>query len=98
MGAWPRRGRTRTSWARGACTPACGAHSRSRRRSRVREADDLDADSALGRAFDRRLAARLWTISQPHRRLILGAIVLFPFVSAVELLQPYLLKVAIDGH
>jgi ATP-binding cassette subfamily B protein len=59
---------------------------------------DLDADSALGRAFDRRLATRLWVVSRPHRRLIFGALALFPLVSAVELLQPYLMKVAIDGH
>lgn len=59
---------------------------------------DLDADSAVGRAFDRRLATRLWMVSRPHRRLILGSIALFPLVSAVELLQPYLMKVAIDGH
>ncbi len=64
----------------------------------MRESDDLDADSAVGRAFDRRLASRLWTISRAHRRLILGAVAVFPFVSAVELLQPYLLKVAIDSH
>jgi ATP-binding cassette subfamily B protein len=64
----------------------------------VRDGDGLDADSAVGRAFDRRLAARLWTVSRPHRRLILSAVALFPLVSAVELLQPYLVKIAIDSH
>jgi ATP-binding cassette subfamily B multidrug efflux pump len=64
----------------------------------VPDPSDLDADSALGRAFDRRLAIRLWMVSRPHRRLILGSLALFPLVSAVELLQPYLMKLAIDGH
>jgi len=59
---------------------------------------DLDTDSALGRAFDRRLALRLWTVSRPHRRLIGASVLLFPVVSAMELLQPYLIKVAIDEH
>jgi ATP-binding cassette subfamily B protein len=59
---------------------------------------DLEADSALGRAFDRRLAARLWTVSRAHRRLIAGSVLLFPVVAAFELLQPYLIKVAIDEH
>lgn len=53
-------------------------------------------DEILGRAFDRRLAVRLWRMAGPHRRLILGSLLLFPFIAAVELAQPYLLKVAID--
>ena len=59
---------------------------------------DLETDSALGRAFDRRLAARLWAVSRTHRGLIAGSVLLFPLVAAVELLQPYLIKVAIDEH
>jgi ATP-binding cassette subfamily B protein len=59
---------------------------------------DLDAESAFGRAFDRRLVARLWAVSRAHRRLIGGSVLLFPVVAAVELLQPYLIKVAIDEH
>ena len=59
---------------------------------------DSDPDEILGRAFDARLAARLWTAARPHRRLILGSTLLFPVIAAVELAQPYLLKVAIDDH
>jgi ATP-binding cassette subfamily B protein len=55
-------------------------------------------DEVLGRAFDRRLVARLWQTTRPHRRLVVGGTLLFPFVAAVELLQPWLLKVAIDDH
>ena len=61
----------------------------------------LDADSsddAVGRAFDRRLAGRLWATARPHHRLVWSSIALFPLVALVELAQPYLLKVAIDDH
>jgi ATP-binding cassette subfamily B protein len=59
---------------------------------------DHEHDDVLGRAFDHRLAARLWAAARPHRRLILGALVLFPVIAAAELAQPYLLKVAIDDY
>jgi ATP-binding cassette subfamily B protein len=60
---------------------------------------DLDgADDVLGRAFDRRLAARLWRTARPHHRLVGGSIALFPLIALVELAQPYLLKIAIDDH
>jgi ATP-binding cassette subfamily B protein len=55
-------------------------------------------DDRLGRAFDRRLAARLWRAARAHRRLVASAFVLFPVISAAELAQPYLLKVAIDDY
>jgi ATP-binding cassette subfamily B protein len=57
-----------------------------------------DADEVLGRAFDRRLVRRLWEAARPHHRLIYGSTLLFPVVAALELAQPYLLKVAIDDH
>ena len=56
------------------------------------------ADDVLGRAFDRRLARRLWETTRPHHRLVGSSIALFPLVALVELAQPYLLKVAIDDH
>src|SRR5205814_2150716 len=52
----------------------------------------------LGRAFDRRLVGRLLDAARPHRSLIAGSLVLFPLIAAVELAQPYLLKIAIDDH
>ena len=57
-----------------------------------------DADDVLGRAFDRRLVARLWSAARAHHRLIYGSLLLFPVIAALELTQPYLLKVAIDSH
>ena len=59
---------------------------------------ELEHDEILGRAFDRHLVARLAELARPHRRLIVGTALLFPLVAAVELAQPYLLKVAIDEH
>lgn len=59
---------------------------------------DAEHDEVLGRAFDRRLTARLWAAARPHHRLIWSSTLLFPLIAAVELVQPYLLKVAIDDH
>src|SRR5262245_37386934 len=36
--------------------------------------------------------------ASPHRWLIVGSLMLFPVIAAVELAQPWLLKVAIDEH
>jgi ATP-binding cassette subfamily B multidrug efflux pump len=57
-----------------------------------------DADDLLGRAFDRRLARRLWAAARPQRPLLLATMALFPVIAAAELAQPYLLKVAIDEY
>jgi len=57
-----------------------------------------DGDELLGKAFDRALALRLWQAARPHHRLVLPAVALFPAIAALELLQPWLLKVAIDRH
>ena len=57
-----------------------------------------DVDAVLGRAFDRRLVARLWTTARAHHRLVYASLLLFPIIAALELAQPYLLKVAIDDH
>lgn len=57
-----------------------------------------DGEGALGRAFDRRLVARLWDAARAHHRLIYGSLLLFPLIAALELAQPYLLKIAIDEH
>ena len=59
---------------------------------------EAEHDEILGRAFDRRLTARLWAAARPHHRLVWSSMVLFPVVALVELAQPYLLKVAIDDH
>jgi ATP-binding cassette subfamily B protein len=59
---------------------------------------EREEDEVLGRAYDARLMRRLWEVTRPHARLVIVSLVLFPLVSAVELLQPYLIKIAIDDH
>jgi ATP-binding cassette, subfamily B, multidrug efflux pump len=59
---------------------------------------DAEHDDSFGRAFDRRLTARLWGTARPHHRLVWSSMALFPLIAVVELAQPYLLKIAIDDH
>ena len=58
----------------------------------------LDHDDVLGRAFDRRLARRLWTAARAHRPVLYATLALYPAIALAELAQPYLLKIAIDDH
>src|SRR5262245_30231762 len=57
--------------------------------------DDL---LVLGKAYDARLMRRLWGVLRPHRRLVYLSLLLFPCVAGLELLQPWLVKIAIDRH
>src|SRR6266496_5511265 len=65
--------------------------------SRPPQMNDPDQD-ALGKAYDPRLMRRLWQVTRPHRRLVLLSMLLFPAVAALELLQPWLTKIAIDRY
>ncbi|MBI3028843.1 MAG: ABC transporter ATP-binding protein [Candidatus Rokubacteria bacterium] len=58
----------------------------------------MHEDEILGKAYDSRLALRLWRVTRPYRRVVLVSAFLFFPVAALELLQPYLIKVAIDSH
>jgi ATP-binding cassette subfamily B multidrug efflux pump len=55
-------------------------------------------DEVLGKAYDARIMARLWGVTRPHKRLVLLSLVLFPLTAGVELVGPYLVKLAIDHH
>jgi ATP-binding cassette, subfamily B, multidrug efflux pump len=55
-------------------------------------------EEVLGKAYDRRLVARLWQFVRPHWRLLILALVLIPIAIGFEVVQPYLLKLAIDEH
>jgi ATP-binding cassette subfamily B protein len=55
-------------------------------------------DDALGRAYDQRLMARIWRVARTYRGSLAAVAVLFPLGAAVELVQPYLVKIAIDDH
>jgi len=58
---------------------------------------ELDPE-LLGKAYDPRLMRRLWGVTRSHRRLVLFSMLLFPAVAALELLQPWLTKIAIDRY
>jgi ATP-binding cassette subfamily B multidrug efflux pump len=64
----------------------------------VRDRAALDHDDVLGRAFDRRLARRLWAAARAQRPVLYATLALYPAIALAELAQPYLLKVAIDDH
>jgi ATP-binding cassette, subfamily B, multidrug efflux pump len=55
------------------------------------------AEEALGKAYDLGLMRRLWRFVRPHKRLVWIAILLLPTTIALELAQPYLVKVAVTG-
>lgn len=55
-------------------------------------------DEILGKAYDARLMARVWRFTRPHGRLVVLSLIVFPLVALLELLQPYLVKIAIDDH
>ncbi|MCS6915980.1 MAG: ABC transporter ATP-binding protein [Myxococcales bacterium] len=49
-----------------------------------------------GKLLDRELAARLLRFVRPHAHLLLAALLLLPAVGTLDLLQPMLIKLAID--
>lgn len=63
----------------------------------VRKRGQLD-DDALGALRDRDLAGRLYFFMKPYRLAFLVSILLLPIASALSLLQPQILQIAIDKH
>ncbi len=55
-------------------------------------------EEILGKAYDSRLVGRLWQFVRPHWKLLLVALILIPIAIGFEVVQPYLLKQAIDKH
>lgn len=71
------------------------------RRAQARGAEpqlDIQQEEALGKAYDSRLVRRLWTFIRPNRHLFWLSVLCLPISSALMLIQPYLLKLAIDRH
>jgi ATP-binding cassette subfamily B protein len=58
----------------------------------------LEDDEVVGRVYDARLARRVWAYTRPYRRAVAYSTVLFPLLAAVDVVQPYLVKIAIDDH
>jgi ATP-binding cassette subfamily B multidrug efflux pump len=61
-------------------------------------AGDGREEPPLGKAYDARLMRRLWAYIRPYRRAFLASLLFLPLVSACSLVQPYLLKLAIDHY
>jgi len=55
-------------------------------------------DEIVGKMYDRRLMRRFIRYVLPYRRLILVALLMLPLVAASKLVQPWILKLAIDNH
>ena len=53
-------------------------------------------DDTVGRVYNSRLARRVWAYTRPYRGAVVLSALLFPLLAAVDLVQPYLVKVAID--
>jgi ATP-binding cassette subfamily B protein len=65
-------------------------------------ADDLDLtlrpEEQAGKAYDLRILRRLWGSVRPYRRIFWLALLLSPVQQAFGLVQPYLVKLGIDGY
>ncbi len=55
-------------------------------------------DEVLGKAYDRKLMKRLLKYALPYRWFLVGCIALLLLITGLDLVQPYLIKIAIDNH
>jgi len=55
-------------------------------------------DETVAKVYDRRLMKRFVRYVMPYRRLLAAALVLLPLIAAARLSQPWILKLAVDGH
>ncbi len=60
--------------------------------------DAFPEDEILGKAYDARLMRRLLGYLKPHRKTVVLATFVLVLVSALELVGPWLTKIAIDTH
>ena len=58
----------------------------------------MNEEEVLGKAYDARLMRRLLTYLRPYKREVALAFVAIVLSSALSLLQPWLMKIAIDEH
>lgn len=58
----------------------------------------LYEEDIIGKAYDRRLMTRFIRYLAPYRWKVLGVLLLLPPMIVTKLVQPYLLKIAIDSH
>lgn len=60
--------------------------------------DYFEEDEVLGKAYDRRLMARILGYLRPYRGLVILSVILLLLVSVFQLAPPYLTKIAIDRY
>jgi ATP-binding cassette subfamily B protein len=53
-------------------------------------------ETVLGKAYDARIVKRLWRYVQPYRLLVALSVAVLFVIAGVQLVQPYLIKIAID--
>ena len=58
----------------------------------------MSRDEAQGKVYDVKMMRRLWGYIGPHRTLVTVSLLLLFAVSAVQLVQPYLIKRVIDDQ
>lgn len=66
--------------------------------ARKKGARELSPDVTLGKVYDARILRRVWQFVRPHQRLFGLAMLTYPVASALQMTQPYLVKVAIDEY
>ena len=54
-------------------------------------------EAELGQTYDWRLLKRLMPYARPHMKLLIFALIMMPLTAGASLLQPYLLKLAVDA-
>ena len=55
-------------------------------------------DEVLGKSYDSSIMKRLIRYAKPHWKLMLVSIIFLIIITLLELLNPYLIKIAIDDH
>ncbi|HAV20420.1 MAG TPA: ABC transporter ATP-binding protein [Firmicutes bacterium] len=55
-------------------------------------------DEVVGKAYDHKLMKRLLKYARPYKWFLVGCVLLLLVITGLDLLQPYLIKVAIDNH
>jgi len=55
-------------------------------------------EEIAGKAYDTRILARFARYVSPYRTSIVAVLLILPLVAACRLAQPWIIKVAIDGH
>ncbi|NLC03110.1 MAG: ABC transporter ATP-binding protein [Tissierellia bacterium] len=59
---------------------------------------NIKNEEVMGKAYDARLMKRLLEYAKPYWKLLLTSLLLLGIITALELLNPYLLKITIDVY